>query len=99
MAEAAVVAFIGLMGSVYSSTQQQKATKEAAAKTEAAAMEARAEELRILKETGPDQTTAGETIAFGSGDQGAPGSFSEFLVPKTSALGTTSSASGLGFNV
>jgi len=97
-AGAVVAAIIGAGATLYSSEQQKAATQEAATKQEEAAAQARAEELRILKETGPEQQTATETIKFGVGGDKTAGSFSEFLVPRTTALGSTG-GSGLGFNV
>lgn len=104
MAEGAIIAaVIGAASTVYASETQKSEMRKASSKQEEAAAQARAEELRILKETGPDQGSAQETIKFGVGGDKAADTYSSFLVPKSSALGSASTTpgatSGLGFNV
>ena len=99
-AEAIVGAIVGIGTAIYSTQEQKKAVAKAEQKQQEATELARAEELRILKDTAPEQDTAA-TIAFGTGADGKAGTYSDFLVPRTNtALGTSPTASsGLGFNV
>jgi len=88
--------------SLYQAEKQEDIAEEEQRKREKAAADAKAETERIARETRPEGETA-TGIQFGTGDIGEDvGSTEEFLVPRTSALGTATGASGrsgLGFTV
>lgn len=93
-------AFISGFSSFYQEEQTKKAIDDANEKAEAERLKAEKEADRISMETRPEGETM-EGISFGSGN-GDVGSTSDFLVEKqqsVSALGTSTSSSGLGFSV
>lgn len=95
-----VSSLIGVGSSLYQAGEQEEAAEKERKRLEAAAEEQRLETERIAKETRPEGETI-EGIEFGTGSKaGDIGSTSDFLVPKTSALGASSTGlSGLGFKV
>ena len=94
-------AIIGAGTSAYAGSQQRKAQEEA----EAEQRRVREEEEERARQIAADARPEGEqaTIAFGSQKKGGEvGSFSDFLVPKSSSKTaglSTGSGSGLGFGV
>jgi len=98
---AAVIAAaaIGAGTSIYTAKEQEKAADEQQAELKAAEEAKKKEADRIAKETAPDQETF-TGIQYGADTEGDElGNVSDFLVPKTSALGTTGSGSSLGFKI
>jgi len=92
-------ALISVGSGVYASEQQKDLAEEDRKRREQVAAEAKAEADRIARETRPEGEAVKE-IQFGTGDETIIGSTQDFLVPKTSALGASSTGrSGLGFTV
>ncbi len=92
-------AVIGAGSAAYSADQQKKAAEKDQARRTAEAASAKAEADRIASETKPEEETLTET-KFGVDDEDSIGSTQEFLIPKTSALGSEATGrSGLGFTV
>ena len=81
-------AAVGLGGSLYASSEQEKAQEKAAKKREAAARDEQNRLDKIARDTRPDQESA--TIEYGS-DFGEDdvGSYNDFLVEKTTTPGMT----------
>ena len=93
-------AAIGVGSSVYMAEEQKKAAAADRERRERAASASQAEADRIARETKPEEEALGE-IKFGAEDEfGVGGTTQEFVIPKTSALGTSATGrSGLGFTV
>jgi len=90
-------AVIGAASAAYQGKQQEKASEADRNRREAAAKAERDRADLIASETKPEEEALGET-KFGADDgRGAFGSASDFLIPKTSALGGGKGRSGLGF--
>lgn len=81
----------------YQAEKQEDIAEEQQRKLDIAEDERIAEAERIARETRPEGETV-EGIKFGAATDNELGSVSDFLIPKTSALGTSGS-SGLGFAV
>ena len=98
---AAVVgaAIVGAGSAYYQGEETKRLAEQDASRREEEAALAQAEADRISRETGPDGEAL-SAITFGSDDGTDPtvGSTSDFLIPKTSSLGSTG-LSGLGFTV
>jgi len=98
---AAVIAsaVIGAGTSYYQSEQQKDLAEEEADRLAKEAASRKAEAERIARETRPEAETV-EAIQFGVPQDEELGSVSDFLIPRQStALGTASGSSGLGFSV
>jgi hypothetical protein len=98
----AIMIGMGMMtgSSLYSADQQRKAAKDDESRRRQEAAAAKAESDRIARDTRPDEEALAET-RFGAEDEfRVRGSTQEFVIPKTSALGTSPAGrSGLGFKV
>ena len=94
-------AVIGAGTSLHASSQQRKAQKEAEEEQRRIQEEERTRAEQIAADTRPEGEAA--TIAFGSQKKDTTvGSFSDFLVPKSSSKTaglSTGAGSGLGFGV
>lgn len=93
-------AIIGAGSGLYQAEQQKKIAKADRARREQEAAAARAESDRIASETKPEEESLADT-KFGVGnDDSFSGGTEEFIIPKTSSLGSSSNGrSGLGFKV
>jgi len=92
-------AVVGAASSIYQSKQQEKAAKNDRERRESVAASEKAEADRIASEARPEGESA-DGISFGTDStKETGGSTTDFLVPKTSALGGASGRSGLGFAV
>lgn len=93
-------AVIGAGSGLYAADQQKRAAEADRKRREREAAAAKAESDRIARDTKPEEEALGE-ISYGSGEEfGGVGSAQEFVVPKNSSLGSSSSGrSGLGFTV
>lgn len=93
-------AVIGGASAAHSASQQRSAAKADSERRTNEAAAAKAEADRIALETKPEEESLSET-QFGIGDEdNIGGSTQEFVIPKTSALGSSSTGrSGLGFRV
>ena len=92
-------AVISAGSAYYSAEQQKKAVKEDRNIREAETAAQQAEADRISRETRPEEQALAET-KFGTQDTTQAGSTQDFLIPKTSALGSSATGrSGLGFKV
>jgi len=84
-----------LVASTIEANKRKKEAEEAKATAARIAEEGR----RVAEETRPDEQGLGE-VQFGADDDEEIGSTQDFLVPKSSALGSSGSGrSGLGFKV
>jgi hypothetical protein len=93
-----ISAIIGAGSAAYQGEQQKKLAKKDADRRKAEADAAKAESDRIASETRPDEIGLEETKFGVDKANKTGGSTSDFLVPKTSALGGTG-RSGLGFTI
>ena len=93
-----IAAALAAGSAAYSSEEQKSIAKKDRERRASEAAAATAESDRIARETKPTDVALTET-EFGVGDTTADaGSTQDFLIPRTSALGT-SGRSGLGFSV
>ena len=92
-------AVIGAGSAYIAGEKQEKALKKDRERREATAREEQERADLIASETRPDEEALGETKFGVDKGTGAGGSASDFLVPKTSALGGGTGRSGLGFAV
>lgn len=92
-------AVIGAGSAYIAGEKQEKAAEDDRKRREAAAREEQERADLIASETRPDEEALGETTFGVDKGPGPGGSASDFLVPKTSALGGGTGRSGLGFTV
>ena len=94
----AAAAVIGLGSAAYTANKQEDAQDDLDETARQAAIDAEAERQRVLNQSIEQQGSA--TVTFGTGEEKANQSYSDFLTPKdttTKALGG-STTSGLGFS-